>query len=520
MYDVLYNVRMFRHVYGFGEKFMRVVAVAFSALVFFTAFIFTAYNYELDDHVFDIQRDNIAVTLTGLLIFLLVGCALFLFVFRRNEKKRIAVFAIIVSAVTVLWGLYFVFFGRSMPNSDCWVVYSMSKSIASGDLSIINPTQSYMSYYPQQIGICTFLSWIIRFVDIFPFSIEEFHFIVIFYSFFEGITVWLLYKTVDTIWDNDRVSFVFLFLSLFNFPFIMYSEYVYGEIPALMFFSLGAFFLSCLFAGKGKPGLNIIFCVVAFGFSVFVRKNTLILIIGVLIALVFETFKTLRWRFFVAAVFIGTVSFLALPMTVKYYEKASGEILTEGVTPLSYFAMGMQEGPTGPGWYNGFNFDTFEQSGCDAKIADEISRQAIKERVAEFNENPGEALDFYKRKFLTQWVDGTYSSRESTWAYYGKRSGFLSKIYSEEYGKAYIMVCNIFQIAVFLGTLLWSLSELIKGTGDNLWKSFVFIGIFGGFLFHMFWEAGSRYILTYACLLIPYASDGYGTLLSHWRKHE
>ena len=46
----------------------------------------------------------------------------------------------------------------------------------------------------------------------------------------------------------------------------------------------------------------------------------------------------------------------------------------------------------------------------------------------------------------------------------------------------------------------------MKKVKDNL--PVIFVGIFGGFLFHMLWEANSRYILTYACMLIPYAASG------------
>lgn len=500
------------HFYNFGEKFMKVVAIAFSGLIFLAAFLLTAYNYVLTDHKFDIRWDSIPVTLVGMVMVLGVGVLLYLIV--RKNRKRVGAFAVVVAVAYVLTGFYLVVFGRSMPNSDSWVVYEMAKEMASGDLSIINPTRSYMSYYPQQIGICAFLSWIIRFVRLFPITVEEFHFVMLFYSVFEGITVFALYKAVDALWGNEKIDFAFLYLSLLNFPLLMYSEYLYGEIPALMFFSLGAWMLANLFAGKGRLSIDMVLSVIFFGMSVFVRKNSIILILGVFIALFFETIRTKKIRFLLTGIAIGIVAFSVLPMTVKHYEKKSGGTLTTGVTALSYFAMGMQEGPTGPGWYNGFNFDTFEKSGCNPEAANEIAKEAIAARKAEFKESPSLALDFYWRKFVTQWVDGTYSSRESTHVYYGDRSAFISKIYEETYGKYYILVCNIVQSIIFLGCLIWAVTSFGKRNGDFLWKSFIFIGVFGGFLFHMIWEANSRYILTYACLLYPYAAAGFGRILS------
>ena len=37
------------------------------------------------------------------------------------------------------------------------------------------------------------------------------------------------------------------------------------------------------------------------------------------------------------------------------------------------------------------------------------------------------------------------------------------------------------------------------------------IGVIGGFLFHIIWEANSRYIFLYSLLLMPYCARGLST---------
>lgn len=500
---------MFTGLYKFGENCMKVLAVIFCALIFLSAFLLTAFNSGVTGHLFELKLDFGIFSLSIIALVFLAGFLLYKLI-KKNIQKGLTVLLIIVMAWYLIAGLYMAFFGRSMPNSDSWAVYAMSKSIAEGDLSIINPTGSYMSYYPQQIGICTFLSWIIRVINIFPIHIEEFHFLAAIYAVFESITVFFMYKTVDMLFENKKTDFIFLFLSIFNFPYIMYSSYIYGEIPAMMFFSIGAYFLTLLFRGKLRVWVCILISVLSFTLSVFTRKNTLVMIIGVLIVLLFQAMKEKHFKYLISAVLIGVCSFLVLPITVKIYEKKAGNTLTTGVTPLSYFAMGMQEiDIVNPGWYTGFNFETFEESGCNPEIANEISRAEIARRKAEFKADSKMAFSFYARKFLTQWVDGTYFSRESTYAYYGDRSDFLMRVYSGDFGRRYIFVCNIFQTIVFGGAFLWALFSFKKSRKEDLlFKSFIFVGIFGGFLFHMLWEANSRYILTYACMLIPYAASG------------
>lgn len=500
---------MFTGLYKFGENCMKVLAAIFCALIFLSAFFLTAYNPELMGHLFELEFDNILFSLLGLSVIAIVGFFLYKLV-KKNFEKRLNIFLYIVLAWYLLSGLYMAFFGRSMPNSDSWVVYAMSKSLAAGDLSIINPTESYMSYYPQQIGICTFLSWIIRAIDIFPVQIEEFHFLAAIYAVFEAITVFFMYKTVDALFNSKKANFIFLYISLFNFSYIMYSSYIYGEIPAMMLFSIGAYYLSCLYRGKFKTWVCVALSVLAFTLSVFTRKNTLVMIIGVLIVLLFQAMKEKRFKYLISAVLIGICSFLVLPITVKIYEKKAGNTLTTGVTALSYFAMGMQEADdVNPGWYTAFNINTFEESGCNPEIANKVSKEEIRARKEVFKKDPVYAVSFYTRKFLTQWVDGTYFSRESTYNYYGDRSGFLMSVYFGNLGPQYIYLCNVFQTMVFGGAFLWALFSFKKSRKEDLlFKSFIFVGIFGGFLFHMLWEANSRYILTYACMLVPYAASG------------
>ena len=98
----------------------------------------------------------------------------------------------------------------------------------------------------------------------------------------------------------------------------------------------------------------------------------------------------------------------------------------------------MQEASRGCGWYNGFNIDTYDAAGMDSALANEISRQAVLERLAYFREHPGYAVDFYARKHLSQWADGTYASRQATLAAYGGRSGFFQEVYDGSLSSAYI----------------------------------------------------------------------------------
>ena len=177
---------------------------------------------------------------------------------------------------------------------------------------------------------------------------------------------------------------------------------------------------------------------------------------------------------------------------------------------MSYFAMGMQEASRGCGWYNGFNIDTYDATGMDSAAANEISRQAIQERLSYFREHPGYAADFYVRKHLSQWADGTYASRQATLATYGGRSEFFQEVYDGSLSSAYIEWGNAWQNVLYLGTLLFCVSAVRRRRegADSLYLYVGLIAVLGGFLFHILWEANSRYIFLYSLMLMPYCAAG------------
>jgi len=488
---------------------------------------------------------------------------------KAGVKFRRGLLVFTLGLILLLGGMLIVF-GRTVPAADALSVYNAAAEWILGNKDIIHPTFSYLSYYPQQIGLMAFLELLLRLWNLTGLSVPAWHFVKLVYVCLLCVAVLFQYRSLRYLWPDDwePVSCCYLILVCCNLPMILYSSFVYGEIPSFAMLSVGLFLLLKLLADcipahsvettspddtrvvGTSHALSAVTVFTALGsilfltLSVMLRKNSLILIIAVLLVLFFEALRPGRSGracigLMAMAVCLTITSVGVLPLVQKCYEKKAGNTLSSGVTAMSYFAMGMQESSRGCGWYNGFNIDTYDAAGMNSDAANAISRAAINERIAYFREHPGYAVNFYLHKHLSQWADGTYASRQATLATYGGRSDFLKEVYEGSLASAYIEWGNAWQNVLYLGMLLFCIATVRKRRPGNgsanaaanddfrfrnicLYTYTGLIAVLGGFLFHTIWEANSRYIFVYSLLLMPYCAAGIHdglVRLAAWRSN-
>ncbi len=587
-----------------------------SMLLFAGSFLTTCYADNMETQQVLLRPDNPLWNLLELAGFGLLFCGCLYLYEKIGEKFRRGLLVFTLTFVFGL-GILLILFGRTVPAADALSVYNAAAEWILGNTDIIHPTVSYLSYYPQQIGLMAFLELLLRIWNLTGLSAPAWHFIKLVYVCLLCGAVWFQYLSLQYLWPEKykKISCCYLVLVCCNLPMIMYSSFVYGEIPSFAALSVGCYLLLRLLGGVSPGGSyrdNVSPCgsspdssyrdnvsrndapsVTAYDYvprmlrqilftgfgsilfltlSVMLRKNSLIPVIAVLLVLLFEALRPgrngkMRLGLLIMAVCLAVTSVSVLPLTQKIYEKKAGNTLSSGVTAMSYLAMGMQEASRGCGWYNGFNIDTYDTAGMDTALANEISRLAIDERLTYFREHPGYTADFYLHKHLSQWADGTYASRQATLATYGGRSAFFKEVYEGSLSGGYIEWCNAWQNVLYLGVLVFCIGSLKKRrkskvvghmadqtaghtegcTADHMAdqldadqlgadrhgadrhgadrlgadrhgadrlgadRLYIYVGliaVLGGFLFHIFWEANSRYIFSYSLLLMPYCGAG------------
>lgn len=595
-------------IYRLGLNIVMLLTLLLSMLLFAGSFLTTCYADNMETQQVLLRPDNPLWNLLELAGFGLLFCGCLYLYKKIGEKFRRGLLVFTLTFVFGL-GILLILFGRTVPAADALSVYNAAAEWILGNTDIIHPTVSYLSYYPQQIGLMAFLELLLRIWNLTGLSAPAWHFIKLVYVCLLCGAVWFQYLSLQYLWPEKykKISCCYLVLVCCNLPMIMYSSFVYGEIPSFAALSVGCYLLlrllgsvspsssyrdSVSLGGSYRDNVSrndapsvtaydhvprmlrqILFTgfssILFLTLSVLLRKNSLIPVIAVLLVLLFEALRPgrngkMRLGLLIMAVCLAVTSVSVLPLTQKIYEKKAGNTLSSGVTAMSYLAMGMQEASRGCGWYNGFNIDTYDTAGMDTALANEISRLAIDVRLAYFLEHPGYTADFYLHKHLSQWADGTYASRQATLATYGGRSAFFKEVYEGSLSGGYIEWCNAWQNVLYLGVLVFCIGSLKKrrksraaghmdgrtadrmaehtagytadqmaehttgctadrpGTDrlgadrlgadrlgtDRLYVYVGLIAVLGGFLFHIFWEANSRYIFSYSLLLMPYCGAG------------
>ena len=568
-------------IYRLGLNIVMLLTLLLSMLLFAGSFLTTCYADNMETQQVLLRPDNPLWNLLELAGFGLLFCGCLYLYEKIGEKFRRGLLVFTLTFVFGL-GILLILFGRTVPAADALSVYNAAAEWILGNTDIIHPTVSYLSYYPQQIGLMAFLELLLRIWNLTGLSVPAWHFIKLVYVCLLCGAIWFQYLSLQYLWPENykNISCCYLVLVCCNLPMIMYSSFVYGEIPSFAALSVGWYLLLRLL-GSSSPDSSyrdnvsrndapsvtaydyvprmlrqILFTgfgsILFLTLSVMLRKNSLIPVIAVLLVLLFEALRPgrngkMRLGLLIMAVCLAVTSVGILPLVQKCYEKKAGNTLSSGVTAMSYLAMGMQEASRGCGWYNGFNIDTYDTAGMDTALANEISRLAIDERLTYFREHPGYTADFYLHKHLSQWADGTYASRQATLATYGGRSAFFKEVYEGSLSGGYIEWCNAWQNVLYLGVLVFCIDSLKKRrkskvvghmadqtaghtagcTADHMAdqlgadqlgadrhgadRLYIYVGliaVLGGFLFHTFWEANSRYIFSYSLLLMPYCGAG------------
>ncbi|MBF0746409.1 hypothetical protein IR073_01785 [Gemella sp. 19428wG2_WT2a] len=448
--------------------------------------------------------------LTILNIAMLVVFSIVILLFIKYIRKVISIkrLVLIVMIYVFFMSLLFALLRRDYVQFDPFNVIDQASNFIRDNYSGLDKGNNYLYIYSHQITTVFLFQVILG-----TFGRATF-ILYIMQSFAIAYIVYMLYRLVDIIFENEEVSYTVVVLSALCFPLIFYVAFIYGTLAG-MFLVLVAFY-NVIKYFKSNKWYHLMIAAFSINISVLFIGNNMInmlAIFAVLLIYLFRKFDKKVIAFFISTLFM-MVAFKSL--IINYYEVASQKSVFEGVNKISWIAMGMQEGDREAGWWNAFNYDILIDKDYDNEKVVEVSKNSINQRLNVFKNNPEYALDFYKRKYDNQFIDPTFQVLVVT-APQNYDLGNVDKllnlkniivedIYFGKLNAISFYIMKAYQIFVYIFTLIASFLLFRSSRLNHLFIPITFIG---GTLFHIIWEAKSRYIFPYFVFLIPLAAYGF-----------
>ena len=491
-----------------------------AALILGFSFFTTIYykmNEENDKPFYGFENIPLLVLLMGLILF---G---FYLLWKKGVLANYKKFAICGLIFCLAYCLLLIFSIRPLPVNDSEMLDDIISSFVKGDYSKLTNKGGYLFIWPFQLGYVFFgemmtsffgagnyLAWdLIQLVSVF-------------------FTMYLLNKICMECFDDPEICGIMSLLSMGALFFYNYVTYIYGDILSMGPQTL-ALYLMIRYMKTGEQryglcsGLSI-------AVAVMLKTNCKITVIALIMMLLFNGIRDkddekkvkLSKRLLVAACMLIFV-FGQQAYINNHYMKVTGlEAIPKGSPSVSHIAMGLQEdGGLEPGWFNGYNYNVFAANDYDTELTKKEAIEEIKNRLNLYIHHPFYGMRFFTRKFLSQWGDPVCISTQNL-DYVSRHHEIspLGKFIVFGPGSTVITwIMNVFMTLCYLGVVIYLIRVLRKKHVSD-YEMLMLLLIFGGMVFHEFWEGSSRYAMRYYIYQLPFAACGLKVLLGFIHEHK
>ena len=485
--------------------------------------ILTTIYYDVDGEIQvdwpHYQKENIPL----LLISLAAVLAIFILLQKKNVfghyKKWMTAGLIFVAEYCFM----LIFAIRPLPVNDSKTLDDIIISFVSGDYSELTTTGGYLFIWPFQLGYVLFGELVTNVFGVGNYLAWDLLQLVSIV-----ITIWLIYKITWECFEDKDICGMAALLSCGALFFYNYVTYIYGDILS-MAPQTAALFAMILFMKRDKIKYGLL-SGLFIGFAIMLKTNCEIALIALIMMLVIsgrksETSKTTSTRLIrklgIAAFMLVMVFVVKTGVNVHYCRVTGLSEIPKGSPSASHIAMGLQESDLEDGWYNGYNYHVFGENNYDTDRTKAAAIENIKETLSGFVKRPLHGGKFLARKYLTQWADPVCISTHNldlvsrhhdtsalgTSLVYGRGSEVLK------------WIMNVFMTLCYLGVLIYLLSIFRKKSVTDS-EMLMLLLIFGGIVFHEFWEGSSRYAMRYYIYYLPFAACGLKVLSGRFFLHK
>ncbi len=509
------------------------ILIAFLTLIFTLIIIYINLRYYTT--IRSAMSENIIFENSSLFnsisfIFITVMFGIFLYIINKMSskikinkkvKKLILILAILIYGILqVVW----INIRDANPNYDQFYVFDNAVKMSKGEEELID--KEYLEMYPQQISLVSFYSVILKLFN--TENVKVLQYLNVLANIFTVLGLYSIAKVIQN--KENKLNLIAIFAVTLTFSALMFlSTFIYGDIISLPFAIYSIYFVIKYI--KENRCRYLLVSAILMCISYFLRMNMLIFFIAILIYLLLEFTKFINnlvkdksltkklkiknISLKVALIVVFCIISILPTNLFKIFMQEQLNLNKNNSFPLiGFIDLGLANSTRGPGWYVDPYVDTWRVDGHDT----EPMKDRINKKLEIFKEKPKILFEFYFFKIASMWGENSFGSIWYNLSFnFGNMSlnkGTASEQEIENYEKvdniinknySFIMVYDkIIILLIFISVLLFILRNK-DISNEQILLILIFVG---GFLFHIIWEAKSRYILPYVIILIPIMAIG------------
>ena len=398
--------------------------------------------------------------------------------------------------ISAVWA----WFNGAAPEADRAMVCAGASGLLAGDYSLLRPL-AYYSQFPYQLGTTLWAALLARLFG----TGHHFFAFEVCNALFAALLTWFLLGITQLLTESRAALIAGAALCIATFPTALLSTFIYGTLASAaccagaVYYAMQAVCSGrwrCYFAAGGLMALAML-----------AKPNSAVFLVGLGLLYMLAALRQKKLRPLAGLALALALCLAASEAMLLCMEAVSGYDLHSGEPFAAWVAMGLQEGPLGPGWFNQYNDILYVLHQGDGAAITAEAAEMIKARCLVFLRQPSYAAHFFGLKTLTQWCEPTYA------VFWTSRSALLESLapaavrafYAGPVHHAAVFAVDVVQALTYAGAALALWLRRRSLSAEALIPAVI---VFGGLVFHTFWEAKSLYIWSYAIMMIPYAAAG------------
>ncbi len=455
-----------------------------------------------------------------LILFTLLVFGIFYFLYRKNIFENYRKFWVIGLLFITAYALMLILSIIPQAVNDSKTLDNIINQFVHGDYSALTEPGGYLFTWPFQLGYVAFGQLMVGLFG------ESNYFAWDMVQLFSAlVTVYLIYRITWEIFEERTVCGIVGLLSLGALFFYNYITYIYGDILSMAPQTL-ALYMMILYVKREKWQYGLV-SAISIAVAILIKTNCEITLIALLMVLLgsaitkedekketekssYRLSQKLIPRLVIAALMLILV-FASKAAVNAYFCKLTGiDKIPDGNPAWAHIAMGLQESPLEDGWYNGYNYKVFAENNYDTEVTAIAAKENIRQTLLDFVNRPLHGGKFFVRKFCTQWADSVCISTHNldlVSRHVENQPWLCDFLVFGTGSQILIWVMNVFMTVCYIG-LVVCFFVMLKRNKVTAAQMQLLILIFGGILFHEFWEGSSRYTMRYYIYYLPYAAYG------------